>query len=162
MKKRTLKSHSKKLNICSPKNEELYEKDFYKWSLYQANLLKKGELSKLDIENLAEEIESLGRSDKKKLYSFCLVLLQHLLKDTYTPENKGNSKSWEATILNCRIEIRNLLEDSPSLKKQLTPMLLEKAYSQAREIAIIETRKTYIQEEIFPEKCPWSIKEILN
>jgi hypothetical protein len=161
MKKKSVNRRSKNLSVCAIENK-LYERDFYKWTQTQASLLRKGNFTKVDLEHLVEEIESLGRSDKKKLYSFILVLLQHLLKEIYTPENKGNSKSWEATILNCRIGIKNLLQDSPSLKRELTSSLIDETYSQAREIAIIETSKTYIQEEIFPEKCPWTLKEILG
>lgn len=137
-----------------------YDKDFYKWTQVQASLLKKNKFDKVDLENVIEEIEALGRSDKRKLYSLLVVLLQHLLKNSYTIENKGNSKSWDATIFNSKIGIQHLLKDSPSLKPILKE-ILDDAYSEARELAIIETNSGH-KEEIFPTQCPWELEEILK
>lgn len=136
-----------------------YEKDFYKWAISQADLLKRKEFSKLDLKNIAEEIESLGKSDKRSLKSKLVVLLQHLLKNTYALEQKGNSKSWDATILNCRNDIKFLLEDSPSLKNELKKVY-EACYKLARENALTETGIMF--ESKFPLKCPWKLKEILG
>jgi hypothetical protein len=136
-----------------------YEKDFYKWTQVQASLLKKNKFDKLDIENVIEEIEALGRSDKTKLYNLLVVLLQHLLKNNYALENKGNSTSWDSTILNSKIGIQRLLKSSPSLKTILKN-IIDDAYEQARELALIET--DILKEDLFPETCPWSLKEIFS
>lgn len=141
-------------------NQSLYQKDFYKWSQVQASLLKKGELTKLDLEHIIEEIESLGKSDRRALYSQLVVLFQHLLKNTYVPEQKGNSRSWDATIFNTRKGIQKILKESPSLKKEFVKMF-DEAYSEARQLAIIETNSLYMHEEKFPLECPWSLNEIL-
>jgi hypothetical protein len=134
-----------------------YDKDFYKWTQVQASLLKKNKFDKVDIENVIEEIEALGRSDKTKLYNLLVVLLHHLLKNNYALENKGNSTSWDSTILNSRTGIQRLLKSSPSLKPILKE-IIDDAYEQARALAVIET--DILKEDLFPETCPWSLKEI--
>ncbi|MBA3603112.1 MAG: DUF29 domain-containing protein [Parachlamydiaceae bacterium] len=100
-------------------DDSLYEKDFYKWTEEQAELLKEGKYENLDIEHLREEIESLGKSDKRALKSYLIIILQHLLKINYAPGWQENSNSWMTSIENSKIEIRLLLEDSPSLKKKI-------------------------------------------
>lgn len=138
------------------KSNNSYEKDFYQWTQIQASLLKKGEFEKVDLEHIIEEIETLGKSDKRALYGYCVVLLHHLLKNTFAPEKKGNSKSWDASIINSRNAIKRLLRDSPSLKKECEE-ILDEAYQEARQMAILETG-----DQKFPKDCPWSIKEILD
>ena len=73
-----------------------YEKDFYAWTVEQARLLRSGELSAVDIENIAEEIESMGRSDRREIKSRLIVLLSHLLKWQMQPQMR--SAGWSATI----------------------------------------------------------------
>lgn len=154
-----IKQKPKQLTVIASKT--LYEKDFYAWAYKQAKLLENKDYEKLDRVNLIEEIESLGRRDKSSLQNHLQALLQHLLKNTYTPELKGNSRSWDSTIFHVRKSILSLLQDSPSLKS-LLPKMLNEAYSTARQMAIIETASSYIREHLFPEECPWSLEEILN
>lgn len=134
-----------------------YDKDFYKWIQVQSSLLKKRKFDRLDLENIIEEIEALGRSDKAKLYNLLVVLLQHLLKNNYALDMKGNSRSWDSTILNSRMGIQKLLKVSPSLKP-IIKEIIDEAYEQARELALIET--DILKEDLFPETCPWNLKEI--
>lgn len=156
--KKTVRRRAKNLSIDAPKKTDIeYEKDFFKWTKSQANLLKKGELEKLDIANLREEIESLGRNDKRSLRSHVIVLLMHLLKQKYQTEGQGNSNSWQSSILNATREIKFLIEDSPSLKNELIKIYSD-AYENARQDAAIETK---LNLETFPEECPWEIEEIL-
>lgn len=136
----------------------LYEKDFCEWLLIQASHFRNKEMEQLDIENLIEEIESLGRSNKSSLCSHLSRLMIHLLKMQYAFEQKGNSKSWDSSIFHSRREIRLLLRNSPSLNNYL-PSILDECYQDAREGACIETS---LKLEIFPEKCPWTIEEILK
>lgn len=154
-KKTTFKSKSKKLMV----SKSDYENDFYKWTQTQASLLRKGNFGKLDLENILEEFKDLGGSVKSKLFSFLKVLLQHLLKNTFAIEGKGNSTSWDATIINCQNSISKILKENPSLKNYLLT-IIDEAYEQARETAIVETQKSYIFEEDFPEDCPWTIDEL--
>jgi len=136
----------------------LYEQDFCEWSASQADHLRNKEMEQLDIENLIEEIESLGRSNKSSLSSYLSRLMIHLLKMKYAFEQKGNSKSWDSSILHSRREIRLLLKDSPSLNSYLLHIFNE-SYEDAREGASVETS---LKMEMFPKECPWTIEEILK
>lgn len=97
----------------------LYEQDFYLWTQTIAHQLKENNFNEIDIPNLIEEIESMGRSEKRELKNRLIVLLMHLLKWQYQPEKR--SESWRSTISEQRICIETLLEDSPSLQ----PLLAE-------------------------------------
>lgn len=134
-----------------------YEKDFYKWLFDQAKLLKKKAFDKIDLENIIEEIESLGRSDKRALRSHLRILLMHMIKMEYQPHGMGNSLSWKKSISNARHEIKMLTDDSPSLKKMIVQFIPE-AYEFAKDDASLETG---IPVEVFPKECPWKISEIL-
>lgn len=153
--KKQIKSKAKQMSLTIQKPS--YDRDFFKWTHTQALLLKKGEFSKLDIEHLIEEIESLGKSDKRSLKSHLINLLMHLLKIQYQPEMKENTNSWDASVRNARLEITLLLEDSPSLKNEL-PKMIESAYKFARQKAADETN---ISLKTFPKECSWTIKEII-
>ena len=135
-----------------------YETDFYAWSCEQAELLGSRQFDKIDIENIKEEIESLGKSDKRSIKSSLIVLILHLIKIGFSPEGQGNSKSWKSSIRNSRRIILDLIEESPSLKEYPNE-ILEKCYQEARKGAQAETG---MHESIFPRKCPWKIGEILN
>jgi len=99
----------------------LYEKDFNLWIEQTVNQLKKGNLADLDIENLIEEIDSMGRSDKREIYSRLKVLLMHLLKWKYQPEKP--TPSWVNTIDEQREQLELVLKDSPSLKPYFRDIL---------------------------------------
>lgn len=133
-----------------------YQTDFYAWVQQQANLLKTGRLSELDLSNLIEEIEDMGKSEKHELENRLVVLLVHLLKWKYQSQRQGNS--WRLTIKEQRTRILRRLKASPSLKSQLDT-IVEDAY----EVAIFRAAKeTKFDESTFPEICPWSIAKILD
>lgn len=133
----------------------LYEQDFYAWTQGQAQLLRDSAWEQLDIQNLAEEIEALGRRERQELVSRLGVLLGHLLKWEFQPENQ--SKSWLATIREQRRKIRKLLEDNPSLKPYL-PQACNDAYEDGLDLVIRETPLEYQQ---LPQVCPYSIDRVL-
>jgi vacuolar-type H+-ATPase subunit C/Vma6 len=133
-----------------------YEKDFYAWAIHNAKLLREGKLSEVDIENIAEEIESMGKSEKRELINRLAVLLAHLLKWEFQPERRGNS--WRYTIKEQRLRLQDLLKESPSLKKSLEENL-NHAYEHALIIAIGETD---CSEKTFPKKCPFSLQQALD
>lgn len=137
-------------------HEETYETDFVEWTEQAAVLLKQGKFSELDIENLIEEVESLGRSEKNALRSNLRVLLMHLLKWQYQPSKR--TKSWEMTIFEHRLRIERILEDSPSLKN-LYPQIIDKTYQQARKGASIETG---LGIGTFSEECPYTVEQVLD
>jgi len=156
MKKKIIKATPKKLSVSAvPKKPNLYDVDFYKWTKIQASLLKNNRLIDLDINNLREEIESLGKSDKRALLSYIINLLHHLLKKEFQPERR--SKSWDATIEHSIMQILLILRDSPSLKRAV-PGLIEEAYQYAREKA---ARETKLDIKIFPKTCPEDYKKHL-
>ena len=95
----------------------LYERDFYAWANEQAALLRAGKLDRADIDNIAEAIESMGRSEQRTLVSRMSVLLLHLLKWRYQPAFRGTG--WRLTILEQRYRLADRLRDNPSLKSQL-------------------------------------------
>ncbi len=142
--------------LLSPPITTLYEQDFWLWTQTMAEALKSGNFSQLDVENLAEEVESLGRSDRRELQSRLMVLLMHLLKWQFQPEMQ--SGSWKGTLREQRRRIRAVLKDSPSLRSFLVDSI-DDGYENAREQAADETG---LAVTIFPTSCPYAIEEILN
>ena len=137
---------------------QLYEKDFYQWTVETGNLLRTNNLSHLDTEHLLEEIESMSARERQQLKNRLAVLIMHLLKWQYQPTMQ--SRSWDLTIFHQRQEIKSLLEDSPSLQSEhYINSILEKAYKKAVEGAIKETG--FIQNP-FPNTLPYSFEQILN
>jgi hypothetical protein len=134
----------------------LYEQDFYQWTIEQANLLRTGALSQLDIKNLIEEVESMGKSQKKELLSRLAVLLVHLLKWDHQQKRRG--KSWLKTIATQRTEIGILMIDNPSLKSELIASV-HQSYQLARRQAATETE---FPVSVFPETCPYTIEQIMG
>ena len=134
----------------------LYNQDFYQWTQEQAALLKAGALAQLDIENLIEEVESMGKSQRRELYSRLVVLIMHMLKWDYQKGRRG--KSWIKTIAAQRTEIEFLLFDNPSLKNELEG-LLPMVYRSAVKQAVTETGLAL---KTFPETCPYSIEKIMG
>jgi len=138
----------------SQQNE--YDKDFYAWSLHNAALIREGKLSEVDLEHVAEEIEEMGKNNRRELISRLAVLLAHLLKWKFQPERRGNS--WKYTIKRQRFDVRDILKESPSLKHELDKRL-DYAYEKALITAIEETG---FSQSAFPETSPFSLAEALN
>ena len=131
-----------------------YQKDFYSWTCEQAELLRAGRFNELDVFNLVEEIETMGRSEKRELQSRLMVLLVHLLKWQYQPARRG--RSWTLTIKGQRINLDDVINDNPGLKPQLLGLL-----NNAYRLAIVEVSKqTMLEESIFPVKCSWTLDQI--
>lgn len=134
----------------------LYEQDFYAWSNEQVALLRAGKLSEADLPNIIEEIESMGRSERRELVNRLVVLLLHLLKWQYQPALRGNS--WRLSIKEQRIRLVSHLADNPSLKSRL-----DEAMSQAYRLATIEAeRETGLSESSFPSDCPFSFDQLMD
>lgn len=88
-----------------------YETDFYTWTQQQAALLKSGRFSEADLENIIEEIETMGRSERRALENRLTVLLQHLLKWEYQPSRRG--RSWTLTMRQQRLKFVKVLNENP-------------------------------------------------
>jgi hypothetical protein len=137
-------------------NAALYEQDFYQWTQEQAALLEARQFDALDIPNLVEEIMSLGVSDRRALTSHLIRLVMHLLKWRYQPG--AQSPSWRGSIRDARLQIHLVLDDSPSLRRQVSDLLL-RYYPKARLWAQDDTGLTLTT---FPETCPWTPERVLD
>ena len=137
-------------------SSNLYETDFYAWTLAQAKLLKERDFEHLDIPNLVEEIESLGRQERRELESRLGILIGHLLKWDYQPEKRG--KSWRATIREQRREILQLLKENPSLKPYL-----EEAIAHAHESGLdLVVKETPLDYQDLPPNCPYTSEQLFD
>lgn len=136
--------------------DSLYERDFYAWLNDQATKLRARSHNDIDWDNLSEEIESVGRSQKKEIRSRLELLIHHLLKWQFQPGRR--SESWRITIGEQRTFIPGIIEDSPSLASYPTE-IFEKAYSAGRRKAIEETGLTA---NVFPSSPPFSVSEALD
>ena len=133
-----------------------YQSDVVAWAQQQAHWIRTRQFDKLDLANIAEEIEDVGKSEKRGLASPMAVLLAHLLKWQYQPQLQ--SKSWQRTIRVQRKSIWTNLEDTPSLKTQLSDARwLQATWDDAVALAIKET-----QLDTFPESCPWTTQDFLE
>jgi hypothetical protein len=139
----------------SPTRNDLYEADFYEWTQQQARLLRERRWDDLDLENLIDEVESVGRSEKKEIYSRLKVLLAHLLKWKYQPG--ARSAGWSGTIREQRERLSMVFEGSPSLGGQ--PEVFAKAYLSAR---LLAAKETGIDFTLFPETCPFTVEQALD
>ena len=142
--------------ILDPPAEQLYEQDFWLWTQTMAEALKAGNFSQLDLVNLAEEVDSLGRSDRRELQSRLTVLLMHLLKWQFQPGMQ--SGSWRGTLAEQRIRILKLLKESPSLRSFFEASV-DECYDDAKVKASEETGLTMA---VFPVVCSYSIEDILR
>ena len=133
-----------------------YERDFYQWTQDQADLLRNGRFSALDVDHLVEELESMGARERRELRNRLKVLVAHLLKWQYQPQRR--SDSWLDSITDARTQIELAIQDSPSLinypEKQLEP-----SYQKARRQA---SKQTGIPLSVFPVKCSYSLELILD
>ncbi|MUL35006.1 DUF29 domain-containing protein [Gloeocapsopsis dulcis] len=135
-----------------------YEVDFVSWVEQQAALLKEGRLSELDVTNLMEEVEELGRSEKRALRSQLIRVIKHLLKLNYQPNAFYYLNSWRSSIAEGRTQLKLILQDSPSLKPYLAQVLAD-CYQDAVTEAVTETG---LIKRTFPQECPYSQEEVLD
>jgi hypothetical protein len=136
--------------------QTLYEADFYAWTQEQAKLLREHQWALVDVANLIEEIETLGRQERRELRNRLAVLLGHLLKWQFQSEKRSNS--WLATIREQRREVETLLQENPSLKSYLNEAV-QLAYQSGVDLAVRETNLPY---ETFPDACLYSLEQALN
>jgi len=139
-------------------NLKSYDNDVIAWANEQARLLRAGRFDALDIEHIADEIEDVGKSEKREFRSRMAVLLAHLLKWQYQPDRRGNS--WRRTIKIQRREVAGCLQETPSLKADLgRPTWLENTWADTLTLA---TKETGLSFEAFPEECPWTMAQVFD
>ncbi len=139
-----------------PMTTNLYETDFYHWTVEQAQFLELGKFDDLDLTNLAEEIASLGKQQQQELRNRLGVLIGHLLKWQYQPEKR--TRSWQVTIQLQRAEIQDLLTDNPSLKSYID-MAIQRGFRSGLALVLSETP---IKKKDLPAICPYSFGQILD
>lgn len=137
-------------------NHISYDRDFYAWAMENADLLRQKKFEEIDVDNIAEEIESMGKSNKRALFSHVAVLMAHLLKWKYQPVRR--STSWTLTIENQRFEITDLINESPSLKREVE-LQFQHAYEKA---LIITAQETGINKKDLPNNCPFTLEQCLK
>ena len=138
------------------RQHSLYECDYYTWALVNAAAIRERRLEDVDLDNVAAEMEDLGKSQESALESHLKVLLLHLLKLQYQP--RRTTPSWQLTVREPRLALRKVLRRNPGLRGE--PKLreiLNDAYQEARLAAARETR---LKEERFPPDCPWTFKQV--
>ncbi|XPM52555.1 MAG: DUF29 domain-containing protein [Leptolyngbya sp. IPPAS B-1204] len=134
----------------------LYEQDYYRWLTETAAALADGRFSELDVLNLVDELESMGKSQKRAIESYLNVLLLHLLKWKY--QSNHRSGSWKSSIRNSRRAIQKRIAESPSLRTYPKTVFLE-CYAVARENVADETE---LPLEVFPELPPFTFEQVLD
>lgn len=135
---------------------DLYDVDFYAWINVTADLLRQRRFAEIDVVHLAEELEDMGKRERRSLKSHLRNVMLHLLKWRYQPDKR--SPSWQQSIRNGRIEIQELLHDSPSLAGQVS-QILDETYPAARADAVDETGLT---EDTFPLQCPFTAEQLVD
>ncbi|ADE14933.1 protein of unknown function DUF29 [Nitrosococcus halophilus Nc 4] len=130
--------------------------DYYAWTQETIEKLRQGKLSEVDVNDLIEELEDMGASERRATESRLEVLLAHLLKWQYQPERRG--KSWRLTIEEQRLRVQDRLEESPSLG----PVIHEKLPKIYRRAVLMAARETNKEKNDFPAQCPWSMDEMLD
>ena len=142
--------------VRRPAPSGLYDQDFHEWTQEQARALRERRFADLDIENIAEELETLGRRERSEIRSRLKVLLTHLLKWRYQPDKRSNS--WRGTLEEQRYRLKENLGENPSLRSYPAQILAHE-YKFARYHAADETG---LPLEHFPETCPFSLEDILS
>ncbi len=143
--------------LSSPSDSaNLYDRDYYLWLLHTAKLISEGKFAEVDAANLIEEIEDMGRSEKRAVESNLVVVLLHLLKYKYQPEKRTNS--WKSSIREHRRRLKKAFADSPSLKRYFEEVF-DECYQEAREQAADETG---LPLDTFPQESLFTPAEALN
>ena len=135
---------------------ELYEYDFNEWIVQQIALLKQGRTNEIDAIHLITELEEMGKSHLRELENRFIILIAHLLKWQFQPNQQ--SSSWRGSINEQRLQLSRLLRKTPSLKPEVIHAVTE-VYQDALELAIDDTG---LAASTFPTTCPYSIEQLLD
>ncbi len=145
-----------KPGVLSPSAKDLYDQDFFEWTVRNAELLRARRFDEADVDRIAEELEDMGKREKNELASRLRVLLTHLLK--WQIQTERRSGSWKATLRTQRREISKLLAGMPSLRRSLRGDLPE-VYEDAASDAVGETG---LPRKSFAPACPFDLEQILD
>ena len=143
------------------KAKELYDQDFFEWTVRNAQLLREGQVAQADIEHIAEELEDVGKRDQREVRNRLKRLLTHLLKWQVQPQlrsSESGRSSWLDTIREQRSQLADIFEQSPSLERY-GRCSLSKIFCKAVDDAMYETRLT---RNHFEDECPFSFDQIMD
>jgi len=142
-----------------PTIETLYDQDYYLWLRTTINQLRDGQFSAVDLDNLLEELETMGRREKRAIESLLIKLLEHLLKlKCWDEERERNQGHWKGEIRTFRREIKKALKDSPSLKPYILE-IFDECYQDARTEA---SDRSQLPIDHFPVAPIGSLEQILD
>lgn len=140
---------------------DLYDRDFLLWTQKQAAELRRAAHARvnlpIDFTNLAEEVESLGKSDRRAAVSHLAKIIEHLLKLELSPADRPRA-GWKRSVRDARMELHLVLEDSPSLESDFSN-LLERAYPLGADRAAAGLRK-HAEADRLPRRCPYTVEQI--
>jgi hypothetical protein len=141
-------------------SSDLYERDYYAWLRDQVRALRERRIEEVDWDNVAEEIEDLGKSERRGISSHLAKVVEHLLKLEYAHGifSEYNARAWRLSVRSARRQIRKLLNESPSLGPQLEEMLID-AYEDGRLEALRDRR---LKEDILPKASPWTLAQVMD
>jgi hypothetical protein len=137
-------------------SQQEYERDFYNWIHHNITLLRQGRWDEIEIDILIDELESMAKRDKRELISRLMILIAHLLKWQYQPDQR--SGSWQGSICEQRICIDAQLTESPSLKNALVESVSQ-AYIGSLKIT---QKETGLPSSSFPSSCPYTLEQLLD
>lgn len=148
------------MHLDKAPGSELYDRDYYAWVQDQVDALRRRRIEDVDWENVAEEIEDLGKSQRQSVESQMVRMLEHLLKLQYAggTMRKNNARGWQLSVKDARLVLRKLLDQNPSLSPQLAGML-PYAYQRGRLAAL---RKARLPDHAIPESCPWEVEQVMD
>ena len=138
------------------KRPDLYTSDFYRWTMVTAAALRRNQVDAVDFQIVAEELEDLGRTEQRELRHRLKQLMLHILKWIHQPARR--SVSWRASVSAQRKEIQRLLQDNPSLRRQVKALMAD-AYGVALDLAVSQTKLPY---DTFPAECPFTVDDVMS
>lgn len=131
-----------------------YEEDYYLWTQTMVEKLKNKDYLSVDWDNLIEEIEDMGKSQKRAVESLLMRLTEHLLKLMYwEAEKERNKRHWQSEVVNFRVLLRKRLQESPSLKVNLAEMYVE---------ILSDSRKAMSKLFDLPEQIELNLTRVLD
>ncbi|SIN94982.1 DUF29 domain-containing protein [Paraburkholderia phenazinium] len=133
-----------------------YDEDVYAWAFEQARFLREGRFDLLDIEHLADEIENVAKEEVRELIKRMSVLLASLLKWSYLPAERSSSRS--ARIEAQRLDVADILDDSPSLRAVID----EPGSAQSIWADTLAHAAAGISSDSLPSESPWASNEVLS
>ena len=141
--------------------DRLYATDYYAWTMEQAAALRRLAAERadlpLDLDHLAEEVEDLGKSERRAVRSQMRRLLEHLLKLEYSTAESPRA-GWRRSIVDARIELADDL--TPTLRREIEADLAT-LYDAAREQAA-EALSAHGETATLPKQCPWTLEQVLR